>query len=153
MKRLLRALLVAAVLPVVAALVLLQTGPAAAAGLTRVTNFGTNPTDLNMYVYAPEPGAAAGAAGARPLLRRLGSGIFNGNGHDFVTAADRYGYIIVVPEATRSGHCFDVSTAAALRRNGGSDSTGIMSMVSWARTRNTRRPGPDRVSAASPRGP
>jgi poly(hydroxyalkanoate) depolymerase family esterase len=63
------------------------------------------------------------------------SAIFNGNGRDFVTAADRYGYVIVLPEATRSGHCFDVSTAQALRRDGGGDSTGIMSMVSWARTR------------------
>ncbi|WP_204061797.1 extracellular catalytic domain type 1 short-chain-length polyhydroxyalkanoate depolymerase, partial [Microbispora corallina] len=61
------------------------------------------------------------------------SGIFNGNGHDYVTAADRYGYIIVLPEATRSGSCFDVSTPAALKRNGGSDSTGIMSMVAYAR--------------------
>ncbi|MEV0135903.1 hypothetical protein AB0H83_46610 [Dactylosporangium sp. NPDC050688] len=39
----------------------------------------------------------------------------------------------MLPEATRSGDRFDVSTPAALRRNGGSDSTGIMSMVAYAR--------------------
>ncbi|ETK30787.1 extracellular catalytic domain type 1 short-chain-length polyhydroxyalkanoate depolymerase, partial [Microbispora sp. ATCC PTA-5024] len=102
--------------------------------LTRVTNFGTNPTNLNMYIYVPDRVAA------HPALLVLvhycsgsASGIFNGNGHDYVTAADRYGYIIVLPEATRSGSCFDVSTPAALKRNGGSDSTGIMSMVAYAR--------------------
>ncbi|HEX8866473.1 MAG TPA: PHB depolymerase family esterase [Lentzea sp.] len=110
--------------------------PAQAATLTRVTNFGTNPTNLNMYVYVPDRVAArpamlvmvhycTGSAGA----------VHNGNGRDYVTAADRYGYVIVYPEATRDGHCFDVSTANALRRNGGSDSTGIMSMVSYARQR------------------
>ncbi|MEU4744063.1 PHB depolymerase family esterase [Actinosynnema sp. NPDC023658] len=110
--------------------------PASAASLTRVTNFGTNPTGLNMYVYAPDRLAA------RPALLLMvhycsgsASGVHNGNGHDYVTAADRYGYVIVYPEATREGHCFDVSTPNALRRNGGGDSTGIMSMVSYARQR------------------
>ena len=135
MKRFLRVLRLAAVLPVIAFAVLLTTRPAAAAGLTRVTGFGTNPTGLNMYVYVPSNPAP------RPALLLLvhycggsASGIFNGNGHDYVTAADRYGYVIVLPEATRSGQCFDVSTAAALRRDGGGDSTGIMSMVSYARS-------------------
>ncbi|WP_239160848.1 extracellular catalytic domain type 1 short-chain-length polyhydroxyalkanoate depolymerase [Virgisporangium ochraceum] len=109
---------------------------ASAATLTQVSGFGANPTNLGMYVYAPDRLAA------RPALLLLvhycsgsAAGIFNGNGRDFVTAADRYGYVIVLPEATRSGHCFDVSTPPALRRDGGGDSTGIMSMVSWARAR------------------
>jgi len=135
MGRLLRALLVMAIAPVVAFTLLLPTRPAAAAGLTQVTNFGTNPTGLNMYVYVP--GSAAPHPALLVLVHYCGgsaSGIFNGNGHDYVTAADRYGYVIVLPEATRSGHCFDVSTAAALRRDGGGDSTGVMSMVSYARS-------------------
>ncbi|XVQ82296.1 extracellular catalytic domain type 1 short-chain-length polyhydroxyalkanoate depolymerase [Microbispora siamensis] len=136
MKRRLRAILAAAALPLVVAGMLLGARPAAAASLTRVTGFGNNPTNLNMYLYVPDRVAA------RPALLVLvhycsgsASGIFNGNGHDYVTAADRYGYIIVVPEATRSGSCFDVSTPAALRRDGGSDSTGIMSMVAYTRQR------------------
>jgi len=136
MKRLLRAVLAVALLPLAAGVVLLAVRPAAAASLTQVTNFGSNPTNLRMYTYVPNNVAA------RPALLLLvhycsgsASGIFNGNGHDYVTAANQYGYIIVLPEATRSGSCFDVSTAAALKRNGGSDSTGIMSMVSWARQR------------------
>ncbi|NUT98081.1 MAG: PHB depolymerase family esterase [Saccharothrix sp.] len=116
--------------------VLITSGPASAATLTRVTNFGTNPTNLNMYVYAPDNVAAQPAL--LVLVHYCGGSagaIFNGNGRDFATAADRYGYVIVVPEATRTEKCFDVSTQAGLTRNGGSDSTGIMSMVAWARQR------------------
>lgn len=136
MNRMLRAILAAALLPLALGAVLVATRPAAAASLTRVTGFGANPTNLNMYLYVPDNVAA------RPAMLVLvhycsgsAAGIFNGNGHDFVTAADQYGYIIVLPEATRDGHCFDVSTPAALRRDGGSDSTGIMSMVGYARQR------------------
>ncbi|MCK2218361.1 PHB depolymerase family esterase [Actinomadura sp. ATCC 31491] len=110
--------------------------PAGAASLTRVTGFGNNPTNLNMYLYVPDRVAA------KPALLVMvhyctgsAAGVFNGVGHDYVTAADQYGYLIVVPEATRSGQCFDVSTPAALTRNGGGDSTGIMSMVAYVRQR------------------
>lgn len=129
--------LVAAVLLLLAAIALsLVPQPARAASLVRVTNFGTNPTNLNMYVYVPDRVAA------RPAMLVMvhycsgtAAAVHNGNGRDYVTAADRLGYVIVYPEATRDGRCFDVSTANALRRNGGSDSTGIMSMVSHARQR------------------
>ncbi|WP_432921437.1 extracellular catalytic domain type 1 short-chain-length polyhydroxyalkanoate depolymerase [Microbispora sp. CA-135349] len=150
MKRRLRAILAAVTLPLVIAGTLLGARPAAAASLTRVIGFGNNPTNLNMYIYVPDRVAA------RPALLVLvhycsgsASAIFNGNGHDYVTAADRYGYIIVVPEATRSEKCFDVSTPAALRRDGGSDSTGIMSMVAYARQRYNVDPGRIVVSGFS----
>lgn len=121
-----------------------------AASLTQVTNFGTNPTGLNMYVYAPDRLAA------RPALLVMvhyctgtASAVHNGGGRDYVTAADRHGYVIVYPEATREGRCFDVSTQNALRRNGGSDSTGIMSMVSYARQRYNADPSRIVVSGIS----
>src|SRR4051794_14807283 len=136
MQRTLRPVLLTLALPLIlVAAVLIAMRPASAAGMTRVTSFGNNPTNLNMYIYVPTNVAP------KPALLVLvhycsgsASGIFNGNGHDYVSAADRYGYIIVLPEATRSGSCFDVSTPAALRRNGGGDSTGIMSMVAYARS-------------------
>ncbi|MEU8040366.1 PHB depolymerase family esterase [Streptosporangium sp. NPDC049078] len=131
-----RAVLAAVVLCLASVGVLVGLPSASAAALTRVTNFGTNPTNLNMYIYVPDRVAA------RPALLVLthycggsAGAIFNGNGHDYVTAADRYGYVIVVPEVTRSEKCFDVSTPAALRRDGGGDSTGVMAMVTWARQR------------------
>ena len=120
--------------------------PASAATLTQVTNFGTNPTNLNMYLYVPDrvarppgaagPGALLRAASARRCLQR--------QRHDYAPLADRYGFIVDLPEATRSGNCFDVSSPQALRRDGGSDPIGIMSMVGYARAALQRRPGPDR---------
>ena len=130
MRRALRAALAAVLL--LPLLVLLTAQQAAAATLTRVTSFGNNPTNLNMYVYVPDNVAP------RPALLVLvhycsgsASAIFNGNGHDFVTAADRYGYVIVVPEATRDGHCFDVSTAF--------ESSSATASGSPASTANTRK--------------
>jgi hypothetical protein len=89
-KPLLRAVLAAVTVSLVAAGMLLGIGPAAAASLTRVTAFGTNPTNLNMYLYVPDTVAA------RPALLVMvhyctgsASGVFNGVGHDYVTAADR----------------------------------------------------------------
>ncbi|WP_188317026.1 extracellular catalytic domain type 1 short-chain-length polyhydroxyalkanoate depolymerase [Solihabitans fulvus] len=129
-------LAVVLLLPLAVSAMVLTAGSASAAALTRITGFGNNPTNLNMYAYVPD--AVAPKPALLVLVHYCGGSagaIFNGNGHDYATAADRYGYVIVVPEATRDGHCFDVSTKAGLTRNGGSDSTGIMSMVGWARQR------------------
>jgi poly(hydroxyalkanoate) depolymerase family esterase len=151
MRRLLRAALVAVLLlPLAVSALLLTAGPAAAATLTRVTNFGTNPTNLNMYVYVPD--SVAPKPALLVLVHYCGGSagaIFNGNGRDFATAADRYGYVVVVPEATRDGHCFDVSTRAGLTRDGGSDSTGIMAMVAWTRQRHNVDPARIVVSGFS----
>ncbi|MFI9644052.1 PHB depolymerase family esterase [Micromonospora sp. NPDC051925] len=124
--------------------------PAAAASLTQVTNFGNNPSALNMYLYVPDN------VGPKPALLVLihycgGSGpaIFNGNGRDYVTAADRYGYVIVVPEVTRSSKCFDVYSPQGLRRGGGSDSDGIISMVNYAKQQHNVDPARVYVSGFS----
>ncbi len=133
MKKSFKALVAAAALPVVAATVLLGARPAAAASLTPVSNFGNNPSGLNMYIYVPNNVAA------RPALlvaihycTGTASALYSGYFHDYVTAADQYGYIIVFPETVKNGQCFDVFSPQGLTRNGGSDSTGIMSMVSYA---------------------
>jgi acetylxylan esterase len=130
-----KVLVAAVVMPIVAMMVVLVSGrPAAAATLTRVTNFGNNPSNLNMYVYVPDRVAA------RPALlvaihycTGTASALFSGYFHDFVTAADQFGFVIVFPEATRSGQCFDVYSPQALTRNGGSDPVGIISMVNYAK--------------------
>ncbi|MEU8663406.1 extracellular catalytic domain type 1 short-chain-length polyhydroxyalkanoate depolymerase [Actinoplanes philippinensis] len=136
MRRKLRVALAVAMGPLIALSLFLLPRPAAAASLTQVTGFGNNPTNLRMYTYVPDRLAS------RPALLVLvhyctgtAAAIAGGNGRDYITAADRYGYVVVLPEATRTEKCFDVSSPAALRRDGGSDSTGIMSMVSWARSR------------------
>jgi poly(hydroxyalkanoate) depolymerase family esterase len=152
MKRMRKGMLVAAMLPLIAAGVLLGARPAMAASLTQVTGFGNNPSNLSMFMYVPDRVAA------RPALLVLvhycggsASAIFNGNGHDYVTGADRFGYIIVLPQipAGRSLACFDVSTPQALRRDGGSDSTGIASMVAYTRSHFNIDPGRIVVSGFS----
>ncbi|MEV4141198.1 PHB depolymerase family esterase [Dactylosporangium sp. NPDC049742] len=116
--------------------------PASAATLTEVTNFGTNPTNLRMHLYVPNTVAA------RPAVLVAahyctGSGPAFYSGTEFASLADRYGFIVVYPSATRSGNCFDVSSPQALRRGGGSDPVGIMSMVTYVLQHNNG--DPDRV--------
>jgi poly(hydroxyalkanoate) depolymerase family esterase len=105
--------------------------PAApAASLQEITNFGTNPSNLRMYVYRPDTVAT------RPAILVAvhyctGSGPAFFSGTDFARLADQLGFIVVYPSATRSGSCFDVSSPQALRHDGGSDPVGIISMVRW----------------------
>src|SRR5918994_191961 len=91
--------------------------PAPAASLTEVTNFGTNPTNLRMHLYVPDNVQAR-----PPILVAVyyctGSGPAFHSGTEFASLADRYGFIVIYPSATRSGSCYDVSTPGALRHDG-----------------------------------
>ncbi|WFE61304.1 PHB depolymerase family esterase [Micromonospora sp. WMMD712] len=108
--------------------------PASAATLTQVTNFGTNPTNLQMHLYVPDRVAAR-----PPLLLALhyctGSGPALHTGYQLSSLADRYGYIVIYPSVTRSSKCWDVSSPQALRRDGGSDPVGLKSMIDYVRAR------------------
>jgi len=114
----------------VAAATLLGTTRAPAASLVEISGFGQNPTNLRMHVYAPDT-----LVSPPPILVAIhyctGTGPAFFSGTEFRTLADRYGFIVIYPSATRSGQCFDVSSPQALRRNGGSDPVGIMSMVTY----------------------
>ncbi len=139
--RALFATLAGGVLPLLAAL-LLTAPPASAAQLTEVTNFGNNPSNLRMHLYVPDsvkPKPAVLVA----LHYCTGSGPAFYSGTEFASLADRYGFIVIYPSATRSGQCFDVSSPQALRRDGGSDPVGIRSMVDYVQ--RTYGSDPDRV--------
>jgi acetylxylan esterase len=104
--------------------------PVAAAGLTQITNFGANPSNLQMYLYVP--------AAVKPKPAMLvavhyctGSGPAFYSGTEFARLADRYGFVVVYPSATRASKCFDVSSPQTLRHDGGSDPVGIVSMVRY----------------------
>ncbi len=104
--------------------------PVAAAALTEVTNFGANPSNLQMYVYVPD------TVTARPAVLVAvhwctGSGPVFYSNTEYASLADRYGFIVVYPSVTRASKCFDVSSPQALTRGGGSDPVGIKSMVDW----------------------
>jgi len=115
---------------IVAAATLSGVKSAEAASLVEITGFGTNPSNLRMHVYAPDV-----LASPPPILVAVhyctGTGPAFFSGTEFRTLADRFGFIVIYPSATRSGQCFDVSSPQALRRNGGSDPVGIMSMVTY----------------------
>ncbi|WP_199439920.1 extracellular catalytic domain type 1 short-chain-length polyhydroxyalkanoate depolymerase [Umezawaea beigongshangensis] len=135
--------IVASVVSLLAALlVAVAAPPASAASLTEVTNFGANPSNLRMHLYVPA------SAPAKPAIvvavhYCTGSGPAFYSGSEFASLADRYGFVVIYPSATRSGNCFDVSSAAALRHDGGSDPVGIVSMVRHVQQRHGG--DPDRV--------
>jgi poly(hydroxyalkanoate) depolymerase family esterase len=103
---------------------------AGAATLNEVSNFGRNPTGLRMFVYVPDtvkPHPAVLVA----VHFCTGSGPIFFSGTEFAQLANQFGFIVIYPSATRSGACFDVSTAASLTHNGNSDPVGIVSMVQF----------------------
>ncbi|MBF9130782.1 PHB depolymerase family esterase, partial [Plantactinospora sp. S1510] len=139
MRRLVQVLGAAGVAAALALLGLTVATPASAATLTEVTNFGTNPSNLRMHLYVPDRVAA------RPAILVAvhyctGTGPAFYSGTQFASLADRYGYIVIYPSATRSGQCFDVYSQQALRRDGGSDPVSIVSMVRYVQQRYNADP-------------
>ncbi|GGO26635.1 extracellular catalytic domain type 1 short-chain-length polyhydroxyalkanoate depolymerase [Micromonospora parathelypteridis] len=108
--------------------------PASAATLTQVTGFGTNPTNLQMHLYVPDRVAARPAV-LLAMHYCTGTGPAFHSGTQYASLADRYGFIVIYPSATRSSKCWDVYSPQALRRGGGSDPVGLMSMVDYVRQR------------------
>ncbi|HEV2778429.1 MAG TPA: PHB depolymerase family esterase [Actinophytocola sp.] len=117
--------------------------PAAAASLVQVTNFGNNPSGLQMHIYVPDRVVTPRAPILVAVHYCTGSGPVFFSGTEFARLADQFGFIVIYPTATRSSRCFDVYTAQALRRNGGSDPVGIKSMIDW--TVANRNGDPNRV--------
>jgi acetylxylan esterase len=122
-----------------------------AASLVEVTNFGTNPTGLRMYLYVPNSVAAQPAI-LLALHYCTGTGPAFYSGTEFASLADRYGFIVIYPSATRSGSCWDVSSPQALQHNGGSDPVGLISMVTYVEQHNNGDPNRVYVTGASSGG-
>jgi poly(hydroxyalkanoate) depolymerase family esterase len=107
-----------------------RTEAAPTATLTEITGFGTNPSNLQMYLYVPD-NVTAHPAVVVAVHYCTGSGPAMYNGTEWARLADTYGFVVVYPSVTRSSKCFDVSSPQALKRGGGSDPVGIKSMVDW----------------------
>lgn len=125
-----------------------STARAASASLVQVTNFGTNPTNLQMWLYVP-----TSVKPHPPILLALhyctGTGPTFFSNTEFANLADQYGFIVIYPSATRSGQCWDVSSPQSLSRNGGSDPVGLMSMVTYVEQYNNGDPNNVYVTGAS----
>jgi len=124
----------------VSALGVLTVPAARAAQLTQVTadwTGGTSfPSDVTMYIYVPDKVAAnppilvlshyCGGTASAVFGQARGGGTTDGG---VVQAADKYGFIMVVPS---SGRCWDVSSTKAQTRDGGGDPHAIKQMVKYA---------------------
>jgi poly(hydroxyalkanoate) depolymerase family esterase len=109
--------------------------PTAQAGTTtQLTNFGSNPNNLPMYLYTP-----SNVVAKPPILVHLhachaqnGGQSMCSSGNSFAQQADKYGFVMVCPSAVSADQCWDVHSTADLTHNGtGSDAEGIMSAVSY----------------------
>lgn len=110
----------------------LVAAPAAAAALTEVTGFGPNPGNLRMHIYVPDSPRAE-----PPIVVAMhgcgGSGPTFHNRTEFASLADRHGFVVIYPSASKKGNCFDVWSPESKRRGGGSDPVSIVSMVEYAK--------------------
>ncbi|TEB36506.1 alpha/beta-hydrolase [Coprinellus micaceus] len=103
-----------------------------AGALTRLTaNFGTNPTNVAIYVYKP-----ANVKNNPALLLALhGCG---GTAQQFYSAtqykqfADQRGFLILYGSAANDMNCWDNTGANSLKHDGGSDSLALASAIRYA---------------------
>ncbi|KAJ7106344.1 carbohydrate esterase family 1 protein [Mycena epipterygia] len=112
---------------------ILYSGFAAAltSSLQQVTNFGSNPTNVGMYVYKPTTVTTKPAV-IVAIHECTASGPAYFTGSPYAGLADTYGFIVIYPSSPNSGTCWDVSSKASLTHNGGGDSNGIANMVAYA---------------------
>lgn len=115
------------------------TAYAASGSLVQVTNFGNNPTSLQMWLYVP-PTVRPHPAILLALHYCGGTGPALFTGTQFASLADQNGFIVIYPTVSlppaRSLQCWDVSTPKGLTRNGGGDSQGLISMVRYVEWHN-----------------
>jgi len=90
-----------------------------------------------MYEYVP-----AKLAANPPILVLVhycggnASGVMGeAQGGGIVAAADKYGFLMVVPQTSRN--CWDIATTPAITHNGGGDTGAIVDMVNYAITRHS----------------
>ncbi|KAK2768215.1 hypothetical protein FQN54_000067 [Arachnomyces sp. PD_36] len=101
------------------------------AELTQVTDFGDNPTNVEMYIYVPDNLAPNPALiVAMHYCQGTAEAYFSQTAYPGL--ADEKGFIVIYPDAPDPGQCWDVHTQETLTHDAGGDSLGIASMVRYA---------------------
>ncbi|KAF7312927.1 Acetyl xylan esterase [Mycena kentingensis (nom. inval.)] len=101
--------------------------------LQQVTSFGSNPTNVGMYVYRPANLTAASKPALIVAIHYCtGTGPAYFQNTEYAALADQFGFIVIYPSSPWSGTCWDVSSRATLTHNGGGDSNAIANMVAFA---------------------
>lgn len=112
---------------------LLKVAPAGAASLQKVASWGASgvPTYVSMYIYVPDK-----LAEKPPIL--VACHACQGNATTYinnipgvVAAANKNGFIVIVPEATGK-NCWDTGSTKSLTHDGGGDTQAIAQMVKYA---------------------
>ena len=105
---------------------------AAAGQLQQVSNFGSNPTNVKMYVYKPA-GLVANPALIVAMHYCTGTAQAYFSGTQYANVADsKKTFLVIYPNAPDSGGCWDVHSTGTLTHNGGGDSLAIASVVKYA---------------------
>jgi acetylxylan esterase len=101
--------------------------------LQQVSDYGSNPAGVPMYIYVPNNLATSpGVIAAIHYCTGTAQAYYSGS--PYAQLAEQYGFIVVYPSSPHSGTCWDVSSQATLTHNGGGDSNSIANMVSWVLT-------------------
>lgn len=104
----------------------------AAAQLKQITDYGPAiKSAARMFVYEPaglpeKPAVLVGVHYCTGTAQKYYSG------SPYKGLADQKKFVVVYPESPNEGGCWDVSSRATLKRDGGSDSNAIANMVKYA---------------------
>ncbi|KKY31041.1 putative feruloyl esterase b [Diaporthe ampelina] len=92
-----------------------------------------NPSNVGFYIYVPDQTAPSPPILVNPHWCH-GDAPSAFAGSKLASLASQYGFIVqIYPDSPNlSDKCWDVSSRATLSHDGGGDSRGIVSMVSWA---------------------
>ena len=114
-------------------LALFASARAQAASLQKVGDWGAKgvPATVSMYIYVPDE-----LASSPPVLvlshfcSGSASAVFGqAQTGGLIEAADRYGFIVVVPQT--SNNCWDVGSTRSLTHDGGGDTQAVAQMVKY----------------------
>ncbi|KAI1803072.1 carbohydrate esterase family 1 protein [Daldinia bambusicola] len=111
----------------------------ARAALTPITNWGTNPTNLQVQAYIPSKLAESPAV-ILALHTCGGSAAFYHMDANYDQYADQKGFIVVYPSTTKDSNCWDVASTKSLTYEGGGDSTGLANLVKYMITKYNADP-------------
>ncbi|EAT79416.1 hypothetical protein HBI56_051720 [Parastagonospora nodorum] len=110
--------------------------------LEEVTDFGSNPTGLRMFVELPLSIINAQKddnVSGKPIVVHLHScysDAFQASTEiNLPELGESLDFILIYPESTRNSNCWDVGSAASLTHNGGGDAGGIISMINHTVTK------------------
>jgi len=101
-----------------------------AASLNQVANYGSNPSNTQMWIYVPDKLAPKPAI-VVAIHYCTGTAQAYYNGSPYARLADQSGFIVIYPSSPYPGTCWDVSSKSALSHNGGGDSNSIANMVTY----------------------